>query len=75
MIKLTEVTNKPQSPFYKQLLGVVDEQLLHLQDARGTFLIDKVHDRNLKYYIRHVVDKPWNNHCLLLILIKIDISN
>lgn len=72
MIKLTGVTNKPQSPFYKQLLGVVDEQLLHLQDARETFLIDKVHDRNLKYYIRHVVDKPWNNHCLLLILIKMD---
>ena len=52
MITLTVLTDKPQSPFYEQLLGKVDEQLLHLQDARGIFLLDKVNEMNLKYYIR-----------------------
>lgn len=72
MITLTILTNKPQSPFYEQLLGKVDEKLLNLQDARGTFLLDKVHETNLKYYIRQVADKPWNNHLLLAVLVYAD---
>lgn len=64
--------DKPQSPFYKQLLGKVDDQILHLQDSRGTFLLDKVHERSLKNYFRQVIDKPWNNHLLLAALINTD---
>lgn len=54
MITLTVLTNKPQSPFYEQLLAKVDDQLLHLQDSRGKFLLDKVHETNMNYYIRNV---------------------
>lgn len=72
MITLTVLTENPQSPFYEQLLGEVDDQLLHLQDARGIFLLDKVHERNMNYYIRNIVDKPWNNHLFLLILVYSD---
>ena len=42
VIILTISTIKPQSPFYEQLLGKVDEQLLHLRDAREYFCLDKV---------------------------------
>lgn len=34
---LTVLTDKPQSPFYEQLMGRVDEQLLYLHDTRGAF--------------------------------------
>ncbi|MFC0472492.1 site-specific integrase [Halalkalibacter kiskunsagensis] len=69
---MTVFTDKSQSPFYEKLLGKVDEQLLHLQDARGIFLLDKVHEKNMNYYIRNVAKKPWNNHLLLSILIYAD---
>ncbi|WP_420488300.1 site-specific integrase [Gottfriedia acidiceleris] len=69
---MTVLTDKPQSPFYEQLLGKVDEQLLHLQDTRRNFLLDKVHEKIMNYYIRNVVDKPWNNHLILSILIYTD---
>ena len=64
---MTVLIDKPQSIFYKQLLGNVDEQRLHLQDLRGEFLLDKVHENNIKYYVRNIINKPWNNHFLLII--------
>jgi len=72
VITLTVLINKPQSPFYEQLLGKVDNQLLHLQDARGTFYLDKIDETNLNHYIRNVAEKPWNNHLLLGIYINVD---
>lgn len=72
MITLTVLTDKPQSPFYEQLLGRVDEQLLHLQDTRGFFLLDKITEEPLKYYINQVLEKPWNNHLLLTLLVYAD---
>jgi hypothetical protein len=72
VITLTVLIDKLQSPFYEQLVGRVDEQLLHLQDVRGEYLLDKVIDRNMKYYVRNVVDKPWNNHILLAVLVYAD---
>jgi hypothetical protein len=64
---VTSVT--PNSPFYQQLLGNVDDQILHLQDARGTFFLDKLDERPLKYFVNQVRDKPWNNHLLLGMLV------
>ncbi len=72
MITLTVLINKPQSPFYEQLLGKVDDQLLHLQDARGIFYLDKIHEKNLNYYIRYIAEKPWNNHLLLALYVYVD---
>lgn len=72
MITLTVLINKPQSPFYEQLLGKVDDQLLHLQDARGIFYLDKIHEKNLNHYIRNIAEKPWNNHLLLAIYVDVD---
>lgn len=69
MIILTLSTIKPQSPFYEQLLGKVDGQLLHLRDARDSFILDKVDESNLKYYVKNVADKPWCNHLLLTIFV------
>ncbi|MBM7633990.1 tyrosine-type recombinase/integrase [Geomicrobium sediminis] len=62
-------TLKPQSPFYEQLLGKVDEKLLHFRDAREYFVLDKMNEEYLKYYINKVVDKPWNNHMFLAIIV------
>lgn len=72
MITLTILTEKPQSPFYEQLLGKVDDRLLHLQDIRGIFYLDKIYEQNLNYYICNVAEKPWNNHLLLLFYVYID---
>ncbi|WP_342567774.1 site-specific integrase [Psychrobacillus sp. FSL K6-4046] len=69
---LTVLTDKPQSPFYEQLMGRVDEQLLYLHDTRGAFFLDKVHETNLKYYTNLVIDKPWKNHLLLSIFVYVD---
>ena len=69
MIKLAPSTVIPNSPFYKQLLGKVDEQILHLQDGSGIFLLDKLTETNLNYYINQVVDKPWNNYVLFAIFV------
>ncbi|HHT7007656.1 MULTISPECIES: site-specific integrase [Bacillus cereus group] len=66
---MTISTLKPQSPFYEQLLDKVDEQLLHFRDARDIFILDKMNERYLKYYINHVVDKPWNNHIFLIMIV------
>lgn len=60
---------KPQSPFYEQLLGKVDDKLLHFQDTRGNFILDKMNEGYLKHYINNVIDKPWNNHLFLYILV------
>lgn len=59
---------RPSTPWYSQYLGKVDEQILHLQDARGLFLMDKLDDRNLTFFTRQVLDKPWANHLMLAIL-------
>lgn len=72
MITLTVLINKPQSPFYEQLLDKVDDQLLHLQDARGIFYLDKIHEKILNHYIRNIAEKPWNNHLLLAIYVDVD---
>ena len=69
---MTILTNKPQSLFYEQLLCKVDEQILHLQDSRGGFLLDKVHEKTLKHFNNQVIDKPWNNHLLLAALVFVD---
>jgi integrase len=53
-------------------LGIVDEQILHLQDARGVFLLDKAHERYMNYFLRNVSEKPWNNHLLLSVLVYVD---
>lgn len=78
MITLTISTLKPQSPFYEKLLEKVDEQLLHFCDARDVFVLDKMDERYLKYYINNVVDKPWNNHIFLAMLVytekKLDVK-
>lgn len=66
---LVVATLKPQSPFYEQLLGKVDEKLLHFRDAREYFILDKMDEKYLKYYINNVIDKPWNNHLFLALLV------
>ncbi|MDP5276201.1 site-specific integrase [Chengkuizengella axinellae] len=62
-------TVKSNSPFYQQLLNKVDNQVLHLQDIRGTFILDKVDEKNLNYFVNNVIDKPWNNHLLLIMFV------
>jgi hypothetical protein len=69
VITLTVLTDKPQSPFYEQLLGKVDDYILHLRDKRGNFLVDKQTEKNIKYFINHVMDQPWKDHLLLGVLI------
>lgn len=62
---MTITLTKPQSPFYEQLFNKVDSKLLNLRDARETFILDKMGDLYLNYYVRQVLDKPWNNHLYL----------
>lgn len=63
---------RPQSPFYEQLHGEVDKKLLNLRDANETFMLDKMEDIYLNYYVRQVLDKPWNNHLYLCMIIGVE---
>lgn len=63
---------RPSTPWYSQLVDKIDRQILHLQDARGLFLLDKLDDRNLKFFTRQVLDKSWANHLMLAILGQIN---
>lgn len=62
----------PTSVGYPRLKGKVDDNILHLQDARGMFLLDKVTERILKYFINNCVDKPWCNHILFALFVETD---
>ncbi|HFK1475674.1 site-specific integrase [Bacillus pacificus] len=62
----------PDSPYYEDLLGEVDEEILHLQDARGVFLLDKVPEKPINYFLNQCLNKPWKNHILLEIFIDAD---
>ncbi|WP_251025259.1 site-specific integrase [Bacillus sp. ISL-57] len=66
---MTVSSPKPQSPFYEKLLGNVDKQLLHFRDTRDSFILDKMNEMYLKYFINNAVDKPWNDHLFLLMLV------
>lgn len=63
---------RPSTPWYSQLVDKIDRQILHLQDARGLFLLDKLDDRNLKFFTRQVLDKSWANHLMLATLGQIN---
>ncbi|TQR37229.1 site-specific integrase [Lysinibacillus sphaericus] len=65
---MTTTLTKPQSPFYEQLIGKVDHKLLLLRDAREVFILDKMDDLYFNYYVRQVLDKPWNNHLYLCMI-------
>ena len=66
---MTTAMNSPNSPFYKELAGKVDEHILHLPDNRGVFLLDKLNEKPVKYFLNQCLDTPWQNHLLLVMLI------
>ncbi|PES09330.1 integrase, partial [Bacillus anthracis] len=64
--------NFPTSPFYEELTGKVDENILRLRDSRGVFLLDKVDELPIKYFLNQCLDTPWQNQLLLAMLIGRD---
>lgn len=48
---MIKVTSSPNSPFYRELEGKLDEHILHLQDNRGVFLLDKLAEAPVKYFL------------------------
>ncbi|RVU60397.1 site-specific integrase [Bacillus thuringiensis] len=71
MIYLTVSRVIPNSPFYQQLKDKINKKVLHLQDSRGTFLLDKLHEKNLKYFVNNVLDRHWNNPLLLVMMVQV----
>ncbi|QRG67402.1 site-specific integrase [Brevibacillus choshinensis] len=69
---MTLLSVNPVSEYYSELLEKLDINLLHLQDARGMFLLDKVEERNIKHIMNNVIDMPWCNHFLFAILVQAD---
>ncbi|HDR3887327.1 TPA: site-specific integrase [Bacillus cereus] len=69
---MTPTTSSPNSPFYKELAGKVDEHILHLRDSRGVFLLDKLDEFPVKYFLSNCLDTPWQNQLLLTMLISGD---
>lgn len=67
---MTTLTDLPTSPFYNELIGKVYEHLLHLQDNRGVFLLDKLDEAPVKYFLNQCLDTPWQNQLLLYMLIS-----
>ncbi|MED1596216.1 MULTISPECIES: tyrosine-type recombinase/integrase [Bacillus] len=69
---MTTITDLPTSPFYNELIGKVYEHFLHLQDNRGVFLLDKLDESPVKYFLNQCLDTPWQNQLLLYMLISGD---
>ncbi|WP_047155524.1 site-specific integrase [Aneurinibacillus tyrosinisolvens] len=69
---MVEAKPIPTSEWYPKFEGKVDEHILHLQDARGMFLLDKVNERILKYFYNNCIAKPWSNHILFTTLVQVD---
>ncbi len=69
---MIKVTSSPNSPFYRELEGKLDEHILHLQDNRGVFLLDKLAEAPVKYFFNQCLDTPWQNQLLLAMLIDSD---
>ncbi|MDF1997325.1 site-specific integrase [Peribacillus frigoritolerans] len=70
----TAIETTPNSEWYHKLQGKLDKEILHLQDTRGVFFLDKVDERNLKYFTNKCKDKPWANQLLFGILVSTDRS-
>ncbi|MEM5665242.1 hypothetical protein AAHB94_21590 [Bacillus toyonensis] len=68
----TIIRDVPNNEWYDKLKEKVDGKILHLKDSRGIFLLDKLDERNLKYFLSACVNKPWANHLLLGILTSAD---
>lgn len=66
---MTKKMNLPTSPFYGELVGKVDERILHLRDNRGVFLLDKLTEAPVKYFRNQCLNTPWQNQLLLIMLI------
>ncbi|PHG67305.1 site-specific integrase [Bacillus toyonensis] len=66
---MTTMMNFPTSPFYEELTGKVDENILRLRDSRGVFLLDKLDELPVKHFLNQCLDTPWQNHLLLVMLI------
>lgn len=48
--------------WYPLLLGKIDGELLALQDYEEECYWNKVDEVSLKYFIKHVLGTPWQNH-------------
>ncbi|MDI6503684.1 site-specific integrase [Bacillus wiedmannii] len=69
---MTTKMNFPTSPFYEELTGKVDENILRLRDSRGVFLLDRLNEAPIKYFRNQCLDRPWQNQLLLAMLISGD---
>lgn len=66
---MTSMINFPTSPFYEKLTSKVDENILRLRDSSGVFLLDKLDELPVKYFLSKCLDTPWQNQLLLAMLI------
>ncbi|MEB8650028.1 site-specific integrase [Bacillus cereus] len=62
---MATIIDLPISPFYNELIGKVDEHILHLQDNRGLFLLDKLDEKPIKYLLGYCLNTLWKNQLLL----------
>ncbi|OUA51232.1 tyrosine-type recombinase/integrase [Bacillus thuringiensis] len=69
---MTTAISSPNSPFYKELVGNVDEHILHLRDSRGVLLLDKLNELPVKYFLNRCLGTPWQNQLLLAMFISGD---
>ncbi|WP_339293433.1 site-specific integrase [Paenibacillus sp. FSL W8-0187] len=58
--------------WYPLLLGKIDGELLALQDYEEEYYWNKVDEVSLKYFIKHVLGTPWQNHLGLSLLCVTD---
>lgn len=59
------ISVKPKSEYYSALKEKIDHIILHLKDARGVFLLDKVDERNQKYFMNQIIEMRGVTICCL----------
>lgn len=66
------VLNIENKIWYQKLYGKIDPVILNLKDYDDEYYWDKVDENSLRYFVKNVLDSPWQNHLGLSLLCVTD---
>ncbi|WP_340010237.1 hypothetical protein MHI32_16070 [Paenibacillus sp. FSL H7-0690] len=61
-----------EKEWYKNLVGIVDDEILHLKNVNDEYLWDTLNAQSLNYIYKYCLDSPWLNQFSLAVLCATD---
>ncbi|KWX89052.1 hypothetical protein AMQ83_02915, partial [Paenibacillus riograndensis] len=61
-----------QKDWYKNLFGIVDDEILLLKNVNNEYLWDTLNEQSLNYIYKYCLDSPWLNQFSLAVLCATD---